>query len=287
MGADTKEGHTMDAAAELREIESIKQLKARYCRYLDTKDWPAWRTIFTDDFVSDTAEAGGRVIVGATNSWPTSARRSESRPSPRSSGARPEIELLSETTARGVWALEDVVRLAPGVNLNGYGHYHETYEKTAGQWQIKTSKLTRLREDIFNPVFSLRVSQRLRDAGAKVANVSCHREGRADPDAKHPRPRGPGMFGCVDWSDLTDPRNASGSIAVAAPVAASVAASSQIRSNASPGFSCRHGVDTAEQIAQVDVAERRHQGVGDGVGPAIETRDRGVDFSIPPRLRTS
>jgi hypothetical protein len=55
------------------------------------------------------------------------------------------------------------------VNLNGYGHYHETYEKTAGQWRIKTSKLTRLREDIFNPVFSLRVSQRLRDAAAKAA----------------------------------------------------------------------------------------------------------------------
>ena len=29
----------MDDAAALLEIESIKQLKARYCRYLDTKDW--------------------------------------------------------------------------------------------------------------------------------------------------------------------------------------------------------------------------------------------------------
>lgn len=46
-------------------IESIKQLKARYCRYLDTKDWAAWRTIFADDFVSDTSEAGGKVIAGA------------------------------------------------------------------------------------------------------------------------------------------------------------------------------------------------------------------------------
>jgi hypothetical protein len=53
--------------------------------------------------------------------------------------------------------------------MDGYGHYHETYEKTAGQWRIKTSKLTRLREDIFNPVFSLRVSQHLRNVGAKVA----------------------------------------------------------------------------------------------------------------------
>ena len=36
----------------------------------------------------------------------------------------------------------------PGLNLLGYGHYHETYEKVDGRWYIKSSKLTRLREDI-------------------------------------------------------------------------------------------------------------------------------------------
>lgn len=43
-----------DAAAQ---IEAIKRLKSRYCRYLDTKDWAAWRALFTDDFVSDTSKA--------------------------------------------------------------------------------------------------------------------------------------------------------------------------------------------------------------------------------------
>ena len=46
--------------------------------------------------------------------------------------------------------LEDVVRLAPGVNLRGYGHYHETYRKVDGRWLIESSTLTRLREDVFN-----------------------------------------------------------------------------------------------------------------------------------------
>ena len=41
-----------DTATTLWEIEAIKQLKARYCRYLDTKQWDDWRTLFTDDFVS-------------------------------------------------------------------------------------------------------------------------------------------------------------------------------------------------------------------------------------------
>ena len=29
-----------------RDIEEIKQLKARYCRLLDTKDWASWRSVF-------------------------------------------------------------------------------------------------------------------------------------------------------------------------------------------------------------------------------------------------
>jgi len=160
----------MNAQSEILEIELIKQLKARYCRYLDTKDWSAWRGIFADDFVSDTAEAGGQIIVGA-DEFVAYIRKTLGRPTQPTVHQvhAPEIELISATTARGVWALEDVVRLAPGVNLKGYGHYHETYEKVDGKWFIKTSKLTRLREDIFNPLFTLRVSERLRNAGARVA----------------------------------------------------------------------------------------------------------------------
>ena len=52
----------MDDSATLLEIEAIKQLKARYCRLLDTKDWQGWRDLFSDDFLSDTSSAGGKVI---------------------------------------------------------------------------------------------------------------------------------------------------------------------------------------------------------------------------------
>ena len=160
----------MNAANDMLEIESIKQLKARYCRHLDTKDWSAWRGIFADDFVSDTSEAGGQIIVGA-DEFVAYIRKTLGKPTQPTVHQvhAPEIELISATTARGVWALEDVVRLAPGLNLKGYGHYHETYEKIDGKWYIKTSKLTRLREDIFNPLFTLRVSERLRNIGARVA----------------------------------------------------------------------------------------------------------------------
>lgn len=159
-----------DDAAALLSIEAIKQLKARYCRHLDAKDWAAWRTLFTDDFVSDTSEAGGKLITGADD-FAAFTRSSIGRPAQATAHQvhAPEIELTSATTARGVWALQDVVRFGPGVSLVGYGHYHETYENVAGQWLIKSSKLTRLREDIVTPVFSLYISDRIRRAAGKLA----------------------------------------------------------------------------------------------------------------------
>lgn len=152
------------------DVEAIKQLKARYCRLLDTKDWAGWREIFTDDFVSDTTESGGVLITGADNmvAFIKKTLGKPSQPTVHQVHA-PEIELTSPSTATGIWALNDIVRLSPGVNLAGYGHYHETYEKAGGQWRIKTSKLTRLREDVFNPFFSLRISPRLRDSAARLA----------------------------------------------------------------------------------------------------------------------
>jgi len=159
-------------AADLVEIEAIKQLKARYCRFLDTKDWAAWRGLFADDFVSDTSAAGGRVVEGADAfvAYTRTALGKRSHVTAHQVHA-PEIELTSPTTACGVWALEDVVRLLPGVNLRGYGHYHETYVKVDGEWKLGGSRLTRLREDVFNGLVSVYVSERLRRGVGRLANA--------------------------------------------------------------------------------------------------------------------
>ncbi len=147
--------------ADLVEIEAIKQLKARYCRFLDTKDWAAWRTLFADDFLSDTSPAGGKKIQGA-DEFVAFTRKSLRNQATVHQVHAPEIELTSPTTARGVWALEDVVRFGPGVNLRGYGHYHETYEKLDDQWRFTSSTLTRLREDVFNGLVAVYISDRVR-----------------------------------------------------------------------------------------------------------------------------
>lgn len=148
---------------DMTDIEAIKQLKARYCRLLDAKDWSAWRGLFAEDFLSDTSDSGGLRIQGV-DEFIDFVR--DNLGNPRQATVHmvhaPEIELTSATAASGIWMLEDYVKFAAGLNLRGYGHYHETYEKRDGRWLIKTSKLTRLREDLVTPFFSIHVTGWLR-----------------------------------------------------------------------------------------------------------------------------
>jgi uncharacterized protein (TIGR02246 family) len=133
------------------DIEKIKQLKARYFRTLDTKDWAAMRQVFTDDVVMDTAAAGGTVVAGAEE-FMAFLLEIIGDVITVHHGHTPEIELTSPTTATGIWAMEDMLRWPDGREMHGYGHYHDVYEKADGRWRIKASTLTRLRTDITEPV---------------------------------------------------------------------------------------------------------------------------------------
>ena len=128
------------------DLEAIKRLKARYFRTMDTKDWAGMRGVFADDVVVDTTDSGGNVISGADEFMAFLEPVLQDVVTVHH-GHMPEIELTSPTTARGTWAMEDMLRYADGNEMHGYGHYHETYEKRDGEWRIKTSTLTRLRSD--------------------------------------------------------------------------------------------------------------------------------------------
>ena len=131
----------------LDEVEAIKRLKGRYFRTMDTKDWAGMRQVFTDDVVVDTTGSGGNVIAGADD-FLTFLEPTLADVVTVHHGHMPEIEVTSPTTATGIWALQDLLVWPNGMRLEGYGHYHETYEKVAGEWRIKTSTLTRLHMDL-------------------------------------------------------------------------------------------------------------------------------------------
>ena len=125
------------------DIEEIRKLKARYFRFLDAQDWDNYAQIFAPDVVFDTSGAGGEKISGRAEfvAYVSNLGIVQSV----HQGHMPEIELTGETTASGVWALEDYNIYEDGSQSHGWGHYLETYEKIEGRWYIKTSSLSYLR----------------------------------------------------------------------------------------------------------------------------------------------
>ena len=132
------------------DVEAIKQLKARYFRTMDTKDWAAMRTLFLDDAVVDTTASGGQVIGGAEEFI---AFLQETLADVRTvhHGHMPEITLTSPSTATGIWALQDMLIWPDGNRMHGYGHYHDAYAKIDASWLIGASTLTRLHIDFSPP----------------------------------------------------------------------------------------------------------------------------------------
>lgn len=141
---------------ELIAFEEIKQLKARYCYYIDYHEWDQYAGLFTEDRTIDTdtavstmgrdpkpqAQVAGRAqirrFLDKLLNDATTVHQVHS----------PIIELTSPTTAKAIWAMEDVVEM-PGFHLHARGHYRETYRKEAdGQWRIATLHLTRTRIDM-------------------------------------------------------------------------------------------------------------------------------------------
>ena len=48
---------------QLWDIEAIKQLKARYFRYIDTKDWDAFSQLFTEDCVHHLPQESAKTSI--------------------------------------------------------------------------------------------------------------------------------------------------------------------------------------------------------------------------------
>jgi hypothetical protein len=141
--------HTMSLYDPLLLIHAIRGQKARYCRFVDTKEWrelaeliverPRLRFYAPDGTLQyrfdSTAEwidlmttylAGAHTIHQVHND---------------------EIEIISPSEIRAIWSMEDYLILAPGedrpASIHGYGHYYETWRLFAGRWQLTELDLYR------------------------------------------------------------------------------------------------------------------------------------------------
>lgn len=144
----------LDPLTILIEKDAIRELKARYFRLLDTKQWDKWVEVFEPEFEHDMV-AEKQKIHGPREKFVEFVSKALEGVITVHHGHSPEIELTSAVTAKAIWPFVD--RLKPGegarpnaITLEGYGHYHETYVKSEAGWRIKTQLVTRLRMDFIS-----------------------------------------------------------------------------------------------------------------------------------------
>ena len=139
------------AVERLVAIEEIRQLKARYFRYVDTKDWAGFAGLFTDDLVIDFEESTSRPLT--RDQFVASAARHFAGAVSVHHGHVPEIELVDARHARGIWPMFDLVETppeSPYESHTGWGHYTEEYRKVDGRWLISRTRLSRVKRVVLD-----------------------------------------------------------------------------------------------------------------------------------------
>lgn len=134
---------------ELVDVEAIRQLKARYFRLLDQKQWEAWTDVFVDDVEIRTPDdTGDPTPVVGRDAFVDGLRTMLAEVPTVHHGHMSEIAIDGDT-ARGVWSMEDHLWWPAETGLGhmwGTGWYEETYRRgDDGAWRIATLHLRRIR----------------------------------------------------------------------------------------------------------------------------------------------
>jgi bile-acid 7alpha-dehydratase len=131
----------------MEDIEAIKNLKAKYFRCVDKKLWEEMETVLTEDAVADYGM--GIELLHGRKAIIEFLKKNLGRDSMISvhQGHNPEIEITSDTTARGIWVLNDRLIIQTIATLNGWRYYEDEYVKVNGEWKKKSTKITNILEE--------------------------------------------------------------------------------------------------------------------------------------------
>lgn len=131
-------------------VETIRTLKARYCRYVDTQNWSEFASMFARDPSLRFIGEDGVVVaefdsldefLAVTKGYLAGARTIHQV-------HNDEIDVISETEVHAIWSMEDYlifpdVKDSRPASMHGYGHYHETWLREDGQWRLGHLELRR------------------------------------------------------------------------------------------------------------------------------------------------
>lgn len=141
-----------DSLQQLLDLEEIKILKSRYCRYIDGKRWDELQSIFTDDVQFDgfasapTGSNGAAFVKGVSGRLAKAFTKHHCH--------TPEITFTSADTARGVWIMSDYMEWPEPIGMEhapnargmlGFGYYEEEYRRESDGWRMAFLRLVRTR----------------------------------------------------------------------------------------------------------------------------------------------
>ncbi|ADH88614.1 conserved hypothetical protein [Ancylobacter novellus DSM 506] len=137
----------MDATRD--DIEQVRRAKARYARFLDTKDWDGFAALFEPNVRVRMFDPAGNIIVSHDDrdSFVEAARVGLEGGQSIHQMHNDEIDRVSEDEISAIWSMEDMIIFRPGSvgpgRMHGYGHYHELWRRGPDGWRIARLELRR------------------------------------------------------------------------------------------------------------------------------------------------
>jgi len=132
----------MTGVEEMKVMEDVRGVKARYFRFTDAKDWEALATVFCRN-----ASLGGveGPMYGGVQTIVELIRNGTDRVTTVHHGHCHEVWVDSPEQAHGIIAFEDLgfSNRTDELVMHGYGHYHEIYRREDGAWRIWECKIAR------------------------------------------------------------------------------------------------------------------------------------------------
>ncbi len=133
---------------DLAAIAEIEQLKYRYFRHLDLKEFDELGLLLTEDATA--AYEDGRSSFDGRAAIVDFLVRALADPGivTEHHGHHPEITLTSPDTAVGTWYLQDrVVVPAADIEIGGTAFYEDRYVRVDGAWRISHTGYRRVFEE--------------------------------------------------------------------------------------------------------------------------------------------
>ena len=144
---------------DLEAIELIKQLKARYFRFLDTGDLNGMKTIFADNGEIHYRSPSYDIQHKGWENLETFFRSAFTKTKfGMHTAHHPEITVDGDK-AEGLWYLHDIfINLEENLQFEGSALYKDRYVKIDAVWKIEYSSYDRLFEQIMERNTSMKVT---------------------------------------------------------------------------------------------------------------------------------